>query len=402
VATNGTNALAGTDGDQVAFLRLRRSEEPIAHLNPVPPLRSGDDQDTGIDRQNERLHDVVDDLVDTGIKEIGVAAWQATEGQHEAAGREFARTTENYHRARLERMQQFLSCGVIAGDELHALWRDFREAHENNPEQSAWVYINESPIPAGPGSLHFRELANHGAWALARVGGDNAWKHWLDVVVGYLLQNDPDQEYMRRFGVGYLDRPQGTTCETYPGVVIQGENYEIRQVFKASEHCCSWLIRSARTEQTGNASARARQPSIAVPPAPAAQGLAKPVYEARNWGEVEITFLSDERVQITVASQTETHNYAEMGFASKQNGKPVLAWETLRAMAQAGGVLMSASNSRKWGGVEKRIQEIRRVLRHRFGLCDDPLPFTKKRRRDSETFGYGAKFKLGCGPSFDS
>jgi hypothetical protein len=61
-----------------------------------------------------------------------------------------------------------------------------------------------------------------------------------------------------------------------------------------------------------------------------------------------------------------------------------------------------ASDGRKWAAVEKRMQEIRKVLRHRFDLPDDPLPYIKKTRRSLEEFGYRAKFKLGCRPSCES
>jgi hypothetical protein len=130
-------------------------------------------------------------------------------------------------------------------------------------------------------------------------------------------------------------------------------------------------------------------------------GAPRPVFQADKWEDIEILFLSDERVQITFCTQTETRNYEEMGFASKQNGKPVLAWAALREMAQRAGVTQIVSDKRKWADVEKRIQEIRKVLRHMFGLTDDPLPF-KKKRRGSEDFGYRAKFKVGCRPSYKS
>ena len=131
-------------------------------------------------------------------------------------------------------------------------------------------------------------------------------------------------------------------------------------------------------------------------------GVPRPFPHAAKWEDIEISFLSDERVQITVGTQSETRNYAEMGFASKKNGTPVLAWVTLSAMARAGGVMRFACDSRKWAEVEKRMQEIRKVLRHMFGLTDDPLPFTKKARRGSEDFGYCAKIKLDCRPSYES
>jgi hypothetical protein len=352
-----------------------------------------------VDKMRKRPEDVVDDVFDAEVEATAMAAWQAIEGQKEAAGREGARNIEEYRRARLGRMERFLSLGSIAKNELDALKNEFKEAHERNPGLRAWVYINELPKPSGPGSLQFQELANRAVWALARVGGDDAWKHWVDVLIGYLLENDQDEEYLQKSGAGHLDRPAETSWESHPGVIIEGENYEIRQVFTASEHCCSWLARSAGGEQGGDAAAQAGDASVVEPPACVAQGAAKSATQARDWGDIEISFLSDERVQITVGTHTETRNYAEMGFASKLNGKPVLAWETLRAMAQAGGFTRVASNGRKWADVEKRMQEIRKVLRQQFGLSADPLLFTR-RRRDSDG-GYRTKFKLGRGRSCD-
>jgi hypothetical protein len=97
--------------------------------------------------------------------------------------------------------------------------------------------------------------------------------------------------------------------------------------------------------------------------------------EAHAWDNIEIRFISDERVQISIGTQRETRNYEEMGFGSKKNGTPVLAWATLRELAQAGGVVHVASGSGKWAEVEKRMQEIRRQLQRLFGLSSDPLPY---------------------------
>jgi hypothetical protein len=74
--------------------------------------------------------------------------------------------------------------------------------------------------------------------------------------------------------------------------------------------------------------------------APQRHGLATtrvpsgPEPKATRWQEIEVIFLSDERVQIEIGAHTETRNYAEMGFANKQNGKPRLAWGTLRYLAR--------------------------------------------------------------------
>jgi hypothetical protein len=45
----------------------------------------------------------------------------------------------------------------------------------------------------------------------------------------------------------------------------------------------------------------------------------------QQWGDIEVIFLSDERVQIKIGAESETRNYAEMGFASKKNGAKVQA-----------------------------------------------------------------------------
>jgi hypothetical protein len=118
--------------------------------------------------------------------------------------------------------------------------------------------------------------------------------------------------------------------------------------------------------------------------------------KATTWEEIQILFLSDERVQILNGPSRETRNYAEFGFADGRTEKPNVAWETLRAMAQQRGVLQDETVTKQpWPKVEKRIQEIRKVLRDHFGISVDPIPFV-------EGVGYRAQFKIGCGPSFET
>src|ERR1035437_2588353 len=115
---------------------------------------------------------------------------------------------------------------------------------------------------------------------------------------------------------------------------------------------------------------------------------------AANWEDVQIIFLSDERVQIRNVSQTETRNYAELGFADGRSKKPNQAWVTLRTMAQEDGLIRDGSKiGRAWPKVEKRMQEIRKALRDHFDISADPLPFVSGA-------GYQACFRIGCGPSF--
>jgi hypothetical protein len=117
-----------------------------------------------------------------------------------------------------------------------------------------------------------------------------------------------------------------------------------------------------------------------------------------GWQGVEISFLSEERVQIRCGTNTETRNYGELGFADlrgkRGRPKPNLAWVTLRAMAQQNGMIRDGAKAgATWLKVEKRIQEIRKVLRKHFSITSDPVPFVKGT-------GYQACFKIGCGPSF--
>ena len=201
------------------FLRFVR-----AKLTDGDPLKCR--IDTAVERISQGLEHSVGEMVVDEVKETEIAAWRAIETLKEATGRESVRMTEEYRSARLGRMEQLLSIGSVDPNEWSALQEEFSDAHEQNPELHAWIYINESPLPAGPGSLHFRELANRAAWALARRVGDDAWKCWLDLLVGYLLKNDPDEEYLLKMQVGHLDRPEGTTYETHPGVITYGETIE--------------------------------------------------------------------------------------------------------------------------------------------------------------------------------
>jgi hypothetical protein len=117
---------------------------------------------------------------------------------------------------------------------------------------------------------------------------------------------------------------------------------------------------------------------------------------AATWDTIEVSFLSDERVQIRNGLNIETCNYAELGFADRRNGKPSRAWVIFRALAEQGGVIRDVGKTcQPWAKTEKQIQAIRKVLRKRFGISADPVPFVK-------AVGYKARFKIGLGRSFDT
>ena len=48
-----------------------------------------------------------------------------------------------------------------------------------------------------------------------------------------------------------------------------------------------------------------------------------------SWRDIEIAFLSDERVEICCGSERKTYHYNEFGFEDRRDGKPSLAWGML-------------------------------------------------------------------------
>ena len=133
---------------------------------------------------------------------------------------------------------------------------------------------------------------------------------------------------------------------------------------------------------------------------PAQQGLGgttQPDTSATaTWDAIEIQFISDERVQIRNGTNTQTLNYEEFGFSDSRNGSPNQAWVLLRTLAEKRGTIRNATEAGQvWAKVEKRVQEIRRVLRARFGIVADPIPFI-------EGTGYQANFKIGCRRSYET
>ena len=262
-------------------------------------------------------------------------------------------------------------------------------------------------------------MARKAARGLKGNLGADACKSWLDALrhgeYGFELRfrhggayNQKRLDYLTKSGEGVpvgegvvetVTLPDGS-AETRTR--MEGITGTIERVFETSADFCLELGCHTPTDATGVMAPETSAEGVAGTPGGSPIGAANPKPQAHKWEDIDISFLSDQRVQITIGPQTETRNYAEMGFASKQNGMPVLAWHALRTMAEDGGVTTVASDSRKWAKVEKRMQEIRNVLRHQFGLTDDPVPYTKKTPRNPGEFGYRTKFKLSCGPSYQS
>ena len=136
------------------------------------------------------------------------------------------------------------------------------------------------------------------------------------------------------------------------------------------------------------------QPSLPAP-AVTTSAVTPKNSAAKKWQSIEILFLSDHRIQIRVNGKSmEALNFAEFGFADGRTQNANKAWELLRALAEERGIIRDGKAiGEDWSKVEKRIQEIRKVLREYFGLPDDPIPFV-------EGTGYQSMFKISCAPSF--
>ena len=139
---------------------------------------------------------------------------------------------------------------------------------------------------------------------------------------------------------------------------------------------------------------KAEDHEVRAAPPRAAQFPAEPDNGTAEWEAIEISFLSDERVQIRNGKDNDTRNYQEWGFADRRTKKPNLAWITLRNLAEARGVIQASTKpGGSWVKVEKRMQEIRKALRKHFRILADPVPFVKGT-------GYKTSFKIGCSPAF--
>lgn len=148
----------------------------------------------------------------------------------------------------------------------------------------------------------------------------------------------------------------------------------------------------------GNETRERIPPTDAAVPAEAKKVGGAETKPELDWSEIEISLLSDERVQIRSGAKRETLNYAELGLGDRRTQTPNRAWLTLRLLAEKRG-LFPIPDGAKTGehrvALEKRMQEIRRALRKHFCIPADPLPFV------SGT-GYQARFKIGRHPASDT
>jgi hypothetical protein len=158
---------------------------------------------------------------------------------------------------------------------------------------------------------------------------------------------------------------------------------------EAAEWHARLLERSVPVLNTENASKVSPRRAVGrTPPASARTG-------AQSWMEIQIEFISEERVQIWFQGEPTTVNYEEMGFCDRRNGRPNRCWSLLRLLAQHQGTIpVAGRRSTDWPAIEKRVQQIRKLLQSHFGISQDPLPFEKR-------VGYQLRCQIKFGSSFD-
>lgn len=107
-----------------------------------------------------------------------------------------------------------------------------------------------------------------------------------------------------------------------------------------------------------------------------------PTPAGTGWHEVEISFIDDVNVKISIRGKTKRRNYVEMGFKNLRTCKPVNSWYTFLKFRENDCLRYSQNVKSK---TEKDIQDLRRRLKAYFGIQDNPIILEH---------GYKPKFKV--------
>jgi hypothetical protein len=118
-------------------------------------------------------------------------------------------------------------------------------------------------------------------------------------------------------------------------------------------------------------------------------------YSVRSWDQIQISFLSEHTIQVSGSGPMEPLNYAEFGCQDRRTKRCNVVWSVFCQLAQENGIINRPKKPGDWRIVEKAMQRLRRILRHRFEISDDPVPYIKN-------VGYKARFKISCSRSFDT
>ena len=153
--------------------------------------------------------------------------------------RKWRHSLQASRRAAIQRMEQHLASGQIAKADLNTLKAEFEAAAERNRGPEAFLSLEGLPLLRGSGTLKSRGLANRAALGVNRLLSDGAWKVWLEILLGFLLQNDELGEFVEKSVI--TSRSLGRELRIF-------EAYSIKRMPEASALCCSWLTTTAASE----------------------------------------------------------------------------------------------------------------------------------------------------------
>ena len=240
------------------------------------------------------------------------------------------------------------------------------------------------PIPVPQASQYFRdwELDCRFEEDIARRSGKPI--DLSEAVPSGLGEVDADAvDPCTRGWLEWLRRKSGAFHATKAALFLHGRTYKsfkgtIADLCAVSAMCCRRLARDKIAAQLRGRERGAEQ-------------------SIQQWADLEIRFISDERVQIFIQGRAgDTRNFAEMGFQDDRgNGrKPNAAWAVLRALAEHNGTLPAEAVLGRQA-IQKRAQAIRKVLYAQFGLTENPILFVRRT-------GYVAAFKITRSPACDT
>lgn len=99
-----------------------------------------------------------------------------------------------------------------------------------------------------------------------------------------------------------------------------------------------------------------------------------------SWEEIQLCFISDHEVKITVAESVQIFSYKQLkGFEDRRSGKPNQAWAIVRVFGSLPDRVLkdSARSGTKWIAIQKTIERASKALRVHFAMTDDPFPYIR-------------------------
>ncbi|WP_146438400.1 hypothetical protein [Crateriforma conspicua] len=128
-----------------------------------------------------------------------------------------------------------------------------------------------------------------------------------------------------------------------------------------------------------------RQHSPPPEPNPQNQGLDVP--PATTWSSVQIHFIDNETIRVSVAGSSRIFHYTQLGMANSRNAKPVKQWQLLRTYADNHGVL-TWRDSGAAQNVKKQTQELNKKLIASLGIAGTAIEY------DRSIKGYRTVFRI--------